>query len=134
MYGSVLARTRAPCRTCCGGMPCVMSMISTSGQIRFITPWQVPTKSSCRPKSDRKVMNAGTPGRLTGGLLHGLHETAQVVRDGFGNDTDARSLGCARGFGANRDGRRRVREGAVGVGGGGRGEDDEIGLGKGRRE
>ena len=27
------------------------------GAIRFMTPWQVPTKSSSRPKSVRKVMN-----------------------------------------------------------------------------
>ena len=34
-----------------------MSMICTSGAIRLITPWQVPTKSSCRPKSVRNVTN-----------------------------------------------------------------------------
>ena len=37
--------------------PWVMSMISTSGAIFLMTPWQVPTKSSARPKSLRKVMN-----------------------------------------------------------------------------
>ena len=42
----VLASTSAPWRTLCGWIPCVMSMISTSGAIRLITPWQVPTKSS----------------------------------------------------------------------------------------
>src|SRR5947208_15046 len=40
-----------------------MSMISTSGAMRFITPWQVPTKSSCTPKSVRNVMNRATPRR-----------------------------------------------------------------------
>ena len=34
-----------------------MSMICASGAIRLITPWQVPTKSSWRPKSLRKVTN-----------------------------------------------------------------------------
>ena len=38
MNGSVLASVSAPWRTACGAMPCVMSMISTSGAIRFITP------------------------------------------------------------------------------------------------
>ena len=28
MYGSVFASTSAPCRTACGAIPCVMSMIS----------------------------------------------------------------------------------------------------------
>jgi hypothetical protein len=36
-----------------------MSMIWDSGAIRLITPWHVPTKSSWRPKSVRKVMNTG---------------------------------------------------------------------------
>ena len=62
MYGSVFASTSAPWSTCCAGIPCVMSMISVSGAIRLITPWQVPTKSSWSPKSVRKVMN--TRGRL----------------------------------------------------------------------
>ncbi len=57
MYGSVFASTSAPCSTACGGMPCVTSMIWASGAIRLITPWQVPTKSSCSPKSVRKEMN-----------------------------------------------------------------------------
>ena len=46
MYGIVFASTSAPWRICCGGIPCVMSMICASGAIRLITPWQVPTKSS----------------------------------------------------------------------------------------
>ena len=61
MYGSVLASTSAPCSTACGGIPCVMSMIPASGAIRLITPWQVPTKSSWSPKSERNVMNTGRP-------------------------------------------------------------------------
>jgi hypothetical protein len=59
----VFARTRAPSRIDCGGMPCVMSMISASGAIRFMTPWHVPTKSSFSPKSLRNVMN--TPRSVT---------------------------------------------------------------------
>src|SRR5580765_3728787 len=57
MYGRVLQSTSEPCSTCCGGIPCVMSMICASGAIRLITPWQVPTKSSWRPKSERNEMN-----------------------------------------------------------------------------
>ena len=53
----VLARTTAPWRTDCGGMPWLMSMICASGAIRLITPWQVPTKPSLSPKSLRNVMN-----------------------------------------------------------------------------
>ena len=34
----VFASTRAPCRMDVAGMPCVMSMISASGAMRFITP------------------------------------------------------------------------------------------------
>ena len=64
MYGSVFARTSAPWRIRPGRMPCVMSMISASGAIRFITPWQVPTKSSCNPKSVRKVMKDGISATL----------------------------------------------------------------------
>ena len=59
MYGSVFRSTSAPCRTAVGAMPWVMSMISTSGAIRFITPWHVPTKSSATPKSVRKVIGSG---------------------------------------------------------------------------
>ena len=53
----VFARTRAPWRTACGGIPWVMSMICVSGAMRFMTPWQVPTKSSASPKSLGNVMN-----------------------------------------------------------------------------
>ena len=63
MYGSVLASMSAPWRIRPGRIPCVTSMISVSGAMRLITPWQVPTKSSCSPKSVRNVMKAGT-GRL----------------------------------------------------------------------
>ena len=59
MYGSVLQSTSEPCSTCWGGIPWVMSMISASGAIRFITPWQVPTKSSWSPKSERNVITIG---------------------------------------------------------------------------
>jgi hypothetical protein len=61
MYGTVFARTSAPWRTFVGAIPCVMSMTWASGAMRLTTPWQVPTKSSSRPKSVRKVMNAGMP-------------------------------------------------------------------------
>jgi hypothetical protein len=37
-------------------MPWVMSITSTSGAMRLITPWQTPAKSSATPKSDRKVI------------------------------------------------------------------------------
>jgi len=56
MYFVVLRSTSAPCRIACGGMPWVTSITRASGAMRAITPWQVPTKSSCRPKSVRKVM------------------------------------------------------------------------------
>ena len=61
----VFARTSAPCRMDVAGMPWVMSMICDSGAMRFITPWQVPTKSSFNPKSLRNVMN--TSGSVTPG-------------------------------------------------------------------
>ena len=54
MYGSVLERTSAPWSTCVAGIPCVRSMTRASGAIRAMTPWHVPTKSSCSPKSVRK--------------------------------------------------------------------------------
>jgi 2-phospho-L-lactate guanylyltransferase len=38
MNGRVFASVSAPWSTPCGEIPCVMSMISTSGAIRFITP------------------------------------------------------------------------------------------------
>jgi hypothetical protein len=53
----VFASTSAPWSTCCGGMPCVMSITSASGAIRLMTPRQVPAKSSSSPKSVRRVMN-----------------------------------------------------------------------------
>ena len=42
-----------------------MWITRASGQIKLITPWQVPTKSSVSPKSERKVTN----GTLLGSLL-----------------------------------------------------------------
>ena len=51
MYGSVFAEHERALRgRCCGGIPWVMSMICASGAIRLITPWHVPTKSSCEPE------------------------------------------------------------------------------------
>jgi hypothetical protein len=38
MNGSEFASASAPCSTPCGGIPCVMSMISASGAIPFMTP------------------------------------------------------------------------------------------------
>jgi hypothetical protein len=38
MNGSVFANTRAPWRMLCGSIPCVMSITSTSGAMRLITP------------------------------------------------------------------------------------------------
>ena len=52
----VAEHERSPAARCCGGIPWVMSMISASGAIRLITPWQVPTKSSWSPKSVRNVI------------------------------------------------------------------------------
>ena len=53
------ARARPGARPA-GGIPWVMSIICDSGAIRFITPWQTPTKSSWRPKSVRNVMTIGS--------------------------------------------------------------------------
>ena len=47
-----------------GGIPWVTSITRVSGAIRAITPWQVPTKSSWRPKSVRKQITI--PGRVYG--------------------------------------------------------------------
>ena len=89
MYGSVLASTSAPCRICCGGIPCVTSMICVSGAICLITPWQVPTKSSWSPKSLRKVTNT------RGGYRR--EQAGDVVRLRLGDNLDARvARGCRR--------------------------------------
>src|SRR5205814_1894704 len=98
----VLARTRAPWRTCCGGMPCVMSRISASGAMRLITPWHVPTKSSRSPKSDRKVMNTGAMLNARG-RRDGLDQAVEIVTLGLGDHLQAVLACFTGGLGANRD-------------------------------
>src|SRR5438093_2259898 len=87
MYGVVFASTSAPWRTCCGEIPCVTSMISTSGAIDLITPWQVPTKSSWSPKSLRKVTN--TRATLRAGSEHGFDQALEVVCLSLAHDSHA---------------------------------------------
>src|SRR2546429_8901849 len=101
MYGSVLQSTSAPWRTCWGGMPWVMSMISASGAIRLITPWQDPTKSSCRPKSERNVMT--TRGSLNAGGGDRRDESVEVVRLGLPNHLDPLASRSAGGLGRDLD-------------------------------
>jgi hypothetical protein len=38
VWDGVRQHKSAPAKTCCGGIPCVMSITSTSGAIRLITP------------------------------------------------------------------------------------------------
>src|ERR671925_2161685 len=99
-------------------MPWVMSMISASAAIRLITPWQAPTKSSWRPKSERKVIN----GRLTPEARlsrcrprHRLHETVQIVRRRLLHHLDAGGQGRTRRFGTDRDGGGTASQRAVGA-------------------
>src|SRR2546423_7543062 len=58
-YGIAAASTRAPCPIAWGWMPWVTWITCASGQIRLMTPWQVPAKSSEVPKSDRNVTKGG---------------------------------------------------------------------------
>src|SRR5437867_7421698 len=103
MYGSVFASTSAPWSTRCGSIPYVMSMISAWGAIRFITPWHVPTKSSCSPKSLRNVMNT-FPTLPTGDSRDGGDETVEVVRLGLREHAYPMALGDIGGLGPDRDG------------------------------
>ena len=105
MYWIVFARTSAPCRIDVAGIPCVMSMISASGAIRLITPWQVPTKSSWSPKSLRNVTNIRR--RLTRGAQDGGGEAVRILGVCLGGDVEARVAGGACRLGADRDDRRR---------------------------
>src|SRR5436305_13838080 len=102
MYGRVPARTRAPCSTCCGAIPWVMSMMSASGAMRLITPWHVPTKSSWSPKSDRKVMNTGAMLNARG-RRDGLDQAVEIVALGLGDHLQAVLAGFTGGLGADRD-------------------------------
>src|SRR5438067_10316299 len=126
MYGSVLQSTSAPWRTCWGGMPWVMSMISASGAIRLMTPWQVPTKSSCRPKSERKVMT--TRGSLNAGGCDRGDEAVEIVRLSLADHLDPLGPCFSGGLGADRDRRPGNPKGSVGPRGRGRGQHEEIAL------
>src|SRR6266542_1824476 len=109
-----------------------MSMISTSGAIRLITPWQVPTKSSWSPKSERKVistresLNGGACGACDGG-----DETVEVVRLRLRHHADPGGVGGARGLRADRDRRQVEPERAEGLSGRGRREYDQLARGRG---
>ena len=54
MYLVACSSNSAPASTPKSGTSCVRSTIDTPGAILCITPLHVPTKSSARPKSDRK--------------------------------------------------------------------------------
>src|SRR6476659_868072 len=101
-----------------------MSMISASGAIRLITPWQVPTKSSWSPKSDRNVITIG--GTLRRSLDRrppdGLDQPVEIVRLSLGDDVDAGCLRGARRLGPDRDGGQLKPERGEGLGGRGRGQ------------
>src|SRR5579864_4131719 len=123
MYASVLASTSAPWRIRPGLIPCVMSMICASAAMRFITPWQVPTKSSSSPKSVRKVMNVPfipVPGsslsplasisptsrtwlRSTQIRADGFDEAVEIVLGRDGDDLEAARLRLHGGLRADRD-------------------------------
>src|ERR671937_735664 len=123
----------APWSTCCGGIPCVMSMISASGAIRLITPWQVPTKSSWSPKSERNVMTKA-PDRRRSPLTAGHHgdggdESVEIVRLGLGRERDTVDLGLAGRFRADRHRRNVETEGGERSRGGRRRPHDEVTFG-----
>src|SRR6266498_769436 len=96
-----------------------MSMISTSGAIRFMTPWHVPTKSSRSPKSVRNVMKRTATAREPNPPLRGRRRRVRR-RPACG-----RGRGCLR---ADRDRRDVQLEGGKRVGGGRRRQEYEIAL------
>src|ERR1044072_9219149 len=105
MYGSVLLSTSAPCSTCWGGTPCVMSMISVSGAMVLITPWQVPTKSSWSPKSERKVITMGGSLPRPRGRRRprdGFDQSVEVVRARLRDHPYSGQLGGACRLGTDR--------------------------------
>src|SRR6266498_3076110 len=106
-----------------------MSMISTSGAIRFMTPWHVPTKSSRSPKSVRNVMKRTATAREPNPPLRGRgDESGDVPRAGLRANVDpvgARGRGCLR---ADRDRRDVQLEGGKRVGAGRRRQEYEIAL------
>src|SRR5213075_3293570 len=126
MNGRVLASTSAPCSTCSAPMPWVMSTISTSGAIDLITPWQVPTKSSCRPKSLRKVTNMAAT--LSARREDGLDQTVEIVSASLFDDSHPGFSRCRGRRGTDRDSRDRDTELGVGPGGRRRGEHDQVAL------
>src|SRR5436305_6082770 len=84
-YGIAAASTRAPCPIAWGWMPWVTWITCASGQIRLMTPWQVPAKSSEVPKSDRNVTKGGAPAAGMGApyrrsTLRHVHGPAQDDR------------------------------------------------------
>src|SRR5262245_18063970 len=99
-------------------------MISTCGASRFITPSQVPTKSSWSPKSDRNVMT--TAGSLNGGPSDGRDEALEGVLSGLLEHTCARGSGRPCRLGADRDGRHFESQRRERFGCGGRSQDDQI--------
>src|SRR5215831_10075785 len=52
----------APRRTSPGGTPWLRSITRAVGATRATTPWQVPTNSSSRPKSEMKTIARATGG------------------------------------------------------------------------
>ena len=69
--------------------------------MRLITPWHVPTKSSCRPKSVRKVIEQLSASRTTS-----RRRARRVVRSAaLGGDLEPEPRARPRRLRADRDGR-----------------------------
>src|SRR2546426_10770799 len=103
-----------------------MSMISPRGAIRFITPWQVPTRSSGGPKSVRTVINRG--GSLPGGALDRRNEAVEVVLHRLGDDAEPCGLRSAGRLRADRDRGEIELERRESLSCRGGGENDEVAV------
>src|SRR5947208_1377247 len=102
-------------------------MICTSGAIVLMTPWQVPTKSSCRPKSLRNVRNTGPP-TLSGRRDYGLDQSVEIVRGRLAHDAHAGGFCSGGRLRSDRDGRDRDPELRIRTRSGSRGEHHEVAL------
>src|SRR6478672_2289224 len=97
-----------------------MWITRASGQIRLITPWQMPAKSSDVPKSDRNVTNGACSGSVMAETLVSPGEQALDRRDqpfhgvrvGLGQGLDPVLAQRRRGHWADRR-RREAVEAAV---------------------
>src|SRR4051812_10138914 len=89
-----------------------------------MTPWQVPTKSSCSPKSLRNVTN--TRATLSAGSEDGFDQAVEVMRVSLLHDSDTPFV-CRRSrLRPDRHCRNREPELRVGAGGRRRGKHDEV--------